>query len=140
MAEYTDAFPQADENPLSSSGVWDTYAGIGNLQAVGNKVRAVTLGGADSFETYNGFTPGNDQFAQITISTWNATTNVATIIAGVFLRAAAPSTHTAYRIQAQVGALGASPIVQLSRINAGVNTDLTSASTSFVAGDVLTAM
>ena len=140
MAEYTDNFSQADENPLSSGGVWDTYAGIGNLQAVGNKVRAVTLGGADSFETYNGFTPGNDQFAQITISTWNATTNVATIIAGVFLRAAAPSTHTAYRIQAQVGALGASPIVQLSRINAGVNTDLTSASTSFVAGDILTGM
>jgi len=70
--EYTDSFPQADENPLSSSGAWTTgYEGTAP-KVVSNAVRPGAQNDGDEYASVNSISPANDQFAQVTIRTISA--------------------------------------------------------------------
>jgi len=138
MAEYSDTFPQADENPLSSGGVWDGgYTSRVNFQVVGNRLRTTDASGSfHAVASYNGFTPTIDQFAQITLKTCVTT---ALIFFGVMLRAATPPTDTWYWVLGNDAAGGGAPTYGIYKVVAGTISTLIQVATSvWAADDVIT--
>ncbi len=61
---FTDAFPQANESPLSSGGTWaGGYTGDGPFQVVNHQVESVSVA-LETLMTHTGSLP-NDQWAKI---------------------------------------------------------------------------
>jgi hypothetical protein len=88
----TDAFTRADENPLAGS--WSTYSTLTNLQVVSNAVEAAAINTAiDNIQSHTVTLP-NDQWAQVTFSSWLGGAPYAS--AGLGLRWAAPNTVSGY--------------------------------------------
>ena len=96
-ATYNDSFPQADENPLSSSGTWvGGYTGFtaAQLKVVGHRVQSTVLGD-DARMTVSGFSFGADQYVQVTLSTFNSADGIAFFL---LLRWSAPTSPSGYEI------------------------------------------
>lgn len=137
MAEYSTAFPQADENPLSGGGIWEGgYTSRDYLQVVSNRVRPAVVGTQGYATVARSFS--NDQFVQFTIGTFTSGT-VFREIAGL-LRASAPPTDTTYRVTAGQLSDG-TQYVQIYKYVSGAETTLNFSSTvTWSAGDVLLGM
>jgi hypothetical protein len=128
----TDPFTRADSGDLGAS--WD--AGYFNAcQIVGNRVR-VTAVGNESFETYNVSSPTNNQYAKITLATFNAATT-GEIYGGVLLRWAAPTTATGYRFSARKHTVDGQGRAWIYSYVAGVGSLVTSANVDWTSSDVL---
>ena len=137
MAEHSDNFPQADENPLSSGGNWVAAGTNPRPQVVGNRVRVAALG--DFATSIYNTAVANDQFAQITVPTWN-NSGAAVIIAGLLLRAADAPTVTYYEIDI-IEDPGLTARYEIYRVVAGAYTALAGPTNmTVVAGDILCAM
>lgn len=132
MASFTDTFPQANENPLSSSGVWTGgYSTAENLQVVGNRVRPTSVSGF-ALMTYNGATFNANAYCIVTIATF---TGASFSIVMPMIRMGAPSSIDGYYAQAGRGLSWTTRII-LSV--ATVETELASEnSTTWVANDLV---
>ena len=88
---FTDAFPQADENPLSSGGTWAGGYGTDNsFKVVSNQVQAVAPN-VGSTMTHTGALP-NNQWAKIKYAALGAAYTEVDIL----LRHASPATQSGY--------------------------------------------
>lgn len=136
MSEYADNFSQADENPLSSGGVWSGgYTALGDLQVISNRARVATLN-ADEAMTYNVSSPTNDQFVQFTIATWNTGSSAILSVKG-FLRWNAPGSPTGYEIA--VNRIAGADSIHVYEMTAGTETELgVGQAITVAAGDVFT--
>ena len=119
--QYSDSFPQANENPLSSSGVWTGgYTSYSTLQVVSNRVRCSST--SDHRITVSSFTPSSDQFAQFKIVTWNAAA-ASNIVAHLLLRYTAPATATGYEV-IMLRLVGGAESIHMFKTTAGSATEL----------------
>lgn len=134
MGSYSDSFAQGDENPLSSNGVWSGgYTGFGNLQVIGHRIRSAGLN-SDERMTYNAASFA-DQFAQVTIKTWN-TSAADTIATHLLLRWTPEATATGY--ECVVVRSGGVDAIHVYKITAGTEVELgTGQSITIAANDVL---
>ena len=133
---YSDGFPQANENPLSSSGNWVAAGTNPRPQVVTNRVRVATVG--DFATSIYNTAVTNDQFAQITVPTWN-NSGAAVIIAGLLLRAADAPTVTYYEIDI-IEDPGLTARYEIYRVVAGAYTALAGPIYfNLAAGDILRA-
>jgi hypothetical protein len=71
MFMYMDQFSQADENPLSSGGVWDTGYQPFEAQVVNNTVRVSSPDGNGEAATVGSFTPGESQWGAVKVANFN---------------------------------------------------------------------
>ena len=135
VANYADAFSQANENPLSSGGVWTGgYTSQNSFEVVSNSARATAIG-PQSLMTYNGFVPTPQQYAQFELGLWSVGAGEEVLI-GVALRMAASPTFDGYTVMLS-GVGAGSRTMQTHRWTAGSPTLLaTSAEITVVSGDV----
>lgn len=129
---FSDDFTRANASDLGS--VWDAgYAGLTNLQIVGNRVRQGTLGN-DCLESVNAPSFPADQWAQLTIATITGSGQQSP---QCVLRAATPATLTCYVFYALRNGIIRSAI---AKHVAGVFTSLvTENSTTWAASDTIRA-
>ena len=133
MARASDNFSIADEDPLSSGGLWDGgYSpSAANLKIVTNRVRAGTID-TDSIATYNGIAPGPDQFSQFTLTAYDTLVNHNS---GGLVRGASPTTKTLYWGGARVRPL--TNVSKIRKLISNVETDLAETSTAWAVNDVV---
>jgi hypothetical protein len=92
----TDTFDRANENPISTAGVWACgYTGQTCFQLLGNNIRGLTVGVAnqDNYMTWTSAVP-NDVAVKVTLSTINGPGTLS--FPGLMVRAAAPSAKSGY--------------------------------------------
>jgi len=127
----TDAFPQGDEDPLSSGGAWSAYAALNALEVVSNRVRCNALNGTDCYMTRNDFTPANNQYASIAVPT--VTSDVTANYVGVLLRFTAPETRQGY--QFVMNERGGESLIL--HVDGDAYTTIASNSTAWAATDII---
>lgn len=121
-ADYSDSFPQANENPLSSSGAWSGgHSSYINLQVDTNRVRVASVA-SDARMTVGTYSPSDPQIAQVTLKTWNTATGAAVIGFHLLTRWSAPATSNGYLCV--VYRTGGSDFAAIRRTDAGVETAL----------------
>lgn len=134
-SSINDGFNRADNADLGSA--WDgNYSGFTNAQIVSNAVRVVATGDPETAESYNTTTPGDDQWAEVQLKTFNTGT-AGEIFGGVVLRAATPTTRTMYWIAAYTNAIEQFTVIR-KRV-AGTETEVSFTAQIWAQGDMLRA-
>lgn len=130
----SDNFNRADSLDLGAA--WDRYSGVDGLRIVGNEVRPDPPAAAvDNFESYNGVSLPNDQWASIRIVTCVSAADVDFLYVGC--RWAAPNTVTGYLLV--VGWAATVPSLAFVQYTTGTFVELHSINTAglWVAGDTV---
>lgn len=123
-----DLFNRANENPLNN-GVWTGgYTSRNAIQLVSNAVEGTTLA-TEHWSGYTGVTLPNDQFSQLTYSTYS--TGGVNSGGGPACRMATSPTLTAYYVDTN-----GSDFYRVTKILAGATTVLTTTSTAAASGAV----
>ena len=135
MVDFGDVFSQADENPLSSGGVWGAaWTGTTRPQVVSNKVRVATVN--DYGYTLLSTAIGRNQIAVLSLATWN-NSNVGQNIAILLLRSADSPTDTHYEMSIIKDPAPSTAFFTIYRSVAGAYTQLNSnTNLTVAAGDV----
>ena len=122
----TDNANRADENPIVG---WTTISGLGNLQIVGNEIRAVSTGTRNG-AYHTATSPANDQWASAVIASYVDTASSGCVVVRVDTGA---ETYYAFCISYYAGFR----YWELSRRSSGTFFSLDSANYAFVATDTI---
>lgn len=130
---FTDDFNRADSTDLGAN--WDaSYTSFVNAQIVGNRARTTVVADS-SLETVNAVGLPGDQWAQVTLTTWNTAEHLR---AGVVLRAANSPTVDVVEFQAGVNTGSWTSRIAV-RSGGSISTSSQESATTWAAGDILRA-